>query len=73
MAFIYLKAKDLLKNPPHEFMQGQAPDVEMLLQLDDRLLRRILNIPELKEKDIEATISEQQSGGNALALILKRT
>jgi hypothetical protein len=52
LASIHLKAKALLGNHPYNFEQSQPPsynfeqrqplDVEMLLQLDDRLLRRIL-------------------------------
>ena len=73
LASIHLKAKDLLKNPPHNIKQGQPMDVATLMQLDNRLLRRILKIAELKEKDIEAMRSEQQAKVNALALIPERT
>jgi len=36
----------------------------MLLQLDDRLLHRILNVPaEMTEKELEALRSEEQAEG----------
>lgn len=63
---IHLKVKDLLNNPPYNNKQRQPTDLEMLLQLDDRLLRRILNIPELTEMDLEVLRSEEQSEANAL-------
>jgi hypothetical protein len=77
LASIHLKAKALLGNHPYNFEQRQPPsynfeqrqplDVEMLLQLDDRLLRRILNIPaEMTEKELEALRSEEQAEGHPL-------
>jgi len=74
LASFHLKAKALLGNRPYNFEQRQPPsdnfeqrqplDVEMLLQLDDRLLRRILNIPEaMTEKELEALRSENQAEG----------
>jgi len=42
-------------------------DVEMLLQLDERLLRRILNVPaKMTEKELEALRSEEQAEGHPL-------
>ena len=66
LASIHLKAKDLLQNPPYNVNPRDPMDLEMLLQLDDRLLRKILNIPELTEKNFEAPRKEQQAEGNAL-------
>ena len=66
LASIHLKAKDLLQNAPYDGNPRQPMDFEMLLQLDDRLLRRILKIPELKEKEFEAPQKEQHAVGNTL-------
>ena len=66
LASIHLKAKDLLQNPPYNVNPRDPMDLEMLLQLDDRLLRKILKIPELTEKNFEAPSKEQHAKGNAL-------
>ena len=64
LASIHLKAKALLGNHPYNFEQRQPLDVEMLLQLDDRLLRRILGVPTaITEKELR---SEEQAEGNPL-------
>jgi len=64
LASIHLKAKALLGNRPYNFDQRQPLDVEMLLQLDDRLLRRILGVPTaITEKELR---SEEQAEGNPL-------
>ena len=77
LASIHVKAKDLLGNGPYNFNQRQPPsppsydfeqrqplDVEMLLQLDDRLLRRILNVPAaMTEEELEVLKSEAQAEG----------
>jgi len=80
LASIHLKAKDLLENPPNkkrrqpmEVENPQAPnkqrqsmDFEMLMKLDNCILRRILNVPELTEKSLKDLSSGQQHEDRAL-------
>ncbi|KDR65390.1 hypothetical protein GALMADRAFT_148734 [Galerina marginata CBS 339.88] len=56
---IHSKAKYLLEKPSYSVKQSKPIDVEALLKLDDRILRRILNVPELTERDLEAFRSKQ--------------
>lgn len=80
LASIHLKAKDLLENPPNNKQrqpmdvenhhapnkQRQPVDFETLLKLDDRILRRILDVPELTEKSLKALSSGRQAEDKAL-------